>query len=211
MVGLGGDRRGEGAAGEPHLPRRGGRAEVEGQAVQGRRLSKDGEDQGEGREMELSGVRVGNQQMCLQEGKWEKEEGQGEGRGKGTVSHGEVGWSIQTVCQTAADVQQEYWSARRAKTHGKTNLFVRIVNRKLINRVAVCTACLPNCASASLVKPKKKYLFKMMIKCHFKSGIHLKLLKLSLNLGEQYWRGKAEVRASVTTWVFLWLICQTSF
>lgn len=38
-----------------------------------------------------------------------------------------------TVCLTAADVQKEYWSARRAKTRGKTNLFVRLVNRKLIN------------------------------------------------------------------------------
>jgi len=62
----------------------------------------------------------------------------------------------------------------------------RIVDRKLINRVAVCTARLPNHASPSLVKPKKKYLFKMMMKCHFKSNIHLKSLKLSLNLGEQY-------------------------
>lgn len=97
------------------------------------------------------------------------------------------------------------------KRIGKTNLFVRIVNRKLINCVAVCAACLPNRASACLVKPKKKYLFKMMIKYHFKSSIHLKLLKLFLNLGEQTWRGEAEVRASMAMWVFLWLICQTSF
>lgn len=92
-----------------------------------------------------------------------------------------------------------------------TCLFARVVNRKLINRVAVCTTCLPNRASASLVKPQKKSLFKMMIKCHFKSSIHLRLLKVSLNLGEQYRRGEAEVRASIATWVFLWLICQTSF
>lgn len=49
MVGLGGDRRGERAAGEQRLPWRGGRAEAEGQAVRGRKLSKDREDQGEGR------------------------------------------------------------------------------------------------------------------------------------------------------------------
>lgn len=120
----------EGTGGEGGLqggnfpPWRGGRAEVEGQAVLGRRLSEDGEDEGEGREGEVSGVRVGNQQMGLQEGKWEKEEGQGGGRGKGAASHGEVGRSVRTVCQTAADLQKEYWSARRAKTCGKTNLVV---------------------------------------------------------------------------------------
>lgn len=81
--------------------------------------------------------------MCLQEGKWEKE-GQGGGRGRGTVSRGEVGRSIERVCQTAAEVQREDGSARRPEMHGKTNLFVRIVNRKLINRAAVCTAWLPN-------------------------------------------------------------------
>lgn len=92
-----------------------------------------------------------------------------------------------------------------------TWLFARVVNGKLINRVAVCTTRLPTRASASLVKPQKKSLFKMMIKCHFKSSIHLRSLKVSLNLGEQYRRGEAEVRASIATWVFLWLICRTSF
>lgn len=37
--------------------------------------------------------------MGLQEGKWEKEEGQEGGRGKGTVSRGEVGWNIQFAKQ----------------------------------------------------------------------------------------------------------------
>lgn len=99
------------------------------------------------------------------------------------------------VCQTVADVLKDYWSARRAKTHGKTNLFVRLVNRKLINRVSVCTVCLPNCASASLVKPRK------IIPTQGDDYVsHLKLLKLSLNLGQQYRRGEAEVRASVAAW-----------
>ena len=64
-----------GLQGSNFLPWRGGRAEVEGQALLGRRLSEGGEDEGEGREVELSGIQVGNQQMGLQEGKWEKEEG----------------------------------------------------------------------------------------------------------------------------------------
>ena len=50
----------------------------------------------------------------------------GGGRGRGTASRGEVGRSLQTLCQTETDVQKEYWSARRAKTGGKTSLFVRI-------------------------------------------------------------------------------------
>lgn len=123
-------------------------------------------------------------------------------------------WESRTelrVCQTVADVQKEYWSTRRATMHEKTTLFLRIVNRKLINHVAVCTACLLNHASASLVKTKEKYLFKVTIKSHFKSSIHLKLLKLSLNLGKSYWRGETEVTVSPATWVLLWLICQTSF
>lgn len=49
VVGLRGDGR---AVEGTRLPWRGRRAEVEGQAVRGRRLSKDGEDRGEGRETE---------------------------------------------------------------------------------------------------------------------------------------------------------------
>lgn len=58
---------------------------------------KEREDPWEGRTTELSGVQVGNQQMCLQEGKWEKEEGQ-EG-GKGAESCGKVGWNIEFAKQ----------------------------------------------------------------------------------------------------------------
>lgn len=104
-----------------------------------------------------NGVQVGNQQMCLQEGKWEKEEGQGGERGKRTGSRGEVRGSVEPVCRTSGRcAERVYWSVRRAKIHGKTNSFVRIVTKKLINHLAVCTTCLPNHVSASLVKPQKK-------------------------------------------------------
>lgn len=60
---------------------------------------KEGKDLREGRATELSGVQEGNQQMCLQEGSWEKEEGQEGGRGKGAESCGKVGWNIEFAKQ----------------------------------------------------------------------------------------------------------------
>lgn len=64
---------------------------------------KEGEDPREGRATELSGVQVGNQQIRLQKGSWEKEEGQEGGRGKGAESCGKVRME-HTVCQTVAEV-----------------------------------------------------------------------------------------------------------
>lgn len=92
----------------------------------------------------------------------------------------------------------------------ETQLVCENCKWELIICVAVCTTSLPNLAFASLVEPKKITLFKMVIKCNFKSSIHLKLHRLSLNLGKQYWR-EAGVSAGEAAWVFLWLICQTSF